>query len=362
MNQDGSGLEAEALARGRRQPTKRHVATDYEVISGCVFPRFDGERRSYSAFVSPSSLSDFIRMRPGNEGDALAFARRWGTVGFDAVAATHGIDSGAPEVVAPHVAQWIWAGADPLPWIWAHASGLAVGMSLIKLLKEQSGPAGRDADRPQEVTAARRRRAADIANFLRRLRVPGSGPSAWFDVSDELPSWSAWAWTLSDLPPGGRAGLGPTRSLSQFDAATGASERGFVMGARHEVVAVAGDEIDELLASHNALGAAILLLARILNPNLVGITEQLDFGAAYKERAPHQRYEMVSRADSLLSILYWHLKNVLVGASGSRECRECGSLFVPSRSDQRFCPPDFGSTSSRCRERFNKRRRRSGQP
>lgn len=89
------------------------VRAKYEVAHG-VLRAVGGVRHDYSPLAYPEIVGEIAKLHEGDERRLLAFARRWGLLGYP-----------------PQLGQ-----GDPLPWIWAHARGIRMVLELQFYLQE----------------------------------------------------------------------------------------------------------------------------------------------------------------------------------------------------------------------------------
>lgn len=104
------GLEQAELDRATQGYA---VLGSYEVIDDAI--QLVGpykETRSYLPMGTPGIVSEFARVRPGNAKSALRFVNRWGLLGHGALARD--------------------GSGDPLDWIFAHANGVRVALTIRK--------------------------------------------------------------------------------------------------------------------------------------------------------------------------------------------------------------------------------------
>ena len=101
-------------AERQRSPFAYVVWDRYDIIEGHIraIPPLK-TRRHYFPMGSPSVLSEFARVTPGDERKCLAFVKRWGLLGYDDLATGH------PEPIG-----------DPVEWIWAHVNGVRAALDL----------------------------------------------------------------------------------------------------------------------------------------------------------------------------------------------------------------------------------------
>ncbi|HEX9429191.1 MAG TPA: hypothetical protein VF944_02345, partial [Candidatus Bathyarchaeia archaeon] len=94
------------------------VAEEYEITGGVL--RGKGpSRRMYFPMMHPEIPGEVAKLRREDEAGVLEFARAYGSLGFSGL-----------------VPAERRCGGDPLPWIWAHAETLHIGLQLILFLQE----------------------------------------------------------------------------------------------------------------------------------------------------------------------------------------------------------------------------------
>ena len=93
------------------------VFDDYRIAEGMVIPQ-GALRRRYHPETCPTLPQQLARLTRGDTTAVLAFVRRYGLLGYAALAAAVG--RGAPSDAA----------GDPLGWIWAHAETVALCLHL----------------------------------------------------------------------------------------------------------------------------------------------------------------------------------------------------------------------------------------
>jgi hypothetical protein len=131
--------------------------------------------------------------------------------------------------------------------------------------------------------------------------------------------------------------------------------------SRHTAFGFAYTQPDESIPR----GYARTILAEIINPNLRGLTPQLDY--IY---APHGLM-LVQDFVALIDLAYWQLAQFVLGQLRLARCEECGAYFSQTDKRRRFCPPDEdedkysksrgkSGIESRCAKRARMRRLRTG--
>ncbi len=132
--------DEEELAASRRAGFSHlwTVASDYQVIDGFLYERYP-EARYIAPAGSPQLFSEVAKLHEGDSEAVLAFARRWGKLGWAEVAraSVGSFDAYVEEVRKyqtrmPHETSLI---GEPLPWIWAHARGIRVCLDVLRYLR-----------------------------------------------------------------------------------------------------------------------------------------------------------------------------------------------------------------------------------
>ena len=94
------------------------------------------------------------------------------------------------------------------------------------------------------------------------------------------------------------------------------------------------------------------LLQKRMNGYSRQVTLSLDI-ASSNETGP--KYLMKFDIPDLLTALWYQFYTLVTDTSKVSTCKECGQLFVPTRTNQKFCSPLGNTTISSCRSRRNKR-------
>ena len=292
----------EANARGSASLVV--VWGDYEINNGVITQGSEyEEQRLYFPIAKPGLASEIAKLRPGDNKAALAYVRKWGTLGYSEIQSASGV------MTIPH--------GDPLVWMWAHAQGIRTVLTLHRLLQQGDGAA--------------------LQAYIEELRV-------------------TIQMLVAESEAGSRMDKGHVGEALDFvdalftvrqedDLTQGA---GLVYGHRQRIVTTKwlGWEDGKVEA------AARRIITGIINPNIVGVYRQV----AHDKDAGSLK---VRRGwDCPLSVAYWHLGELVAGGR-VEECENCNSLFVQTRRFQRFCPaPPFTSESS-CASAFRQRKRRA---
>ncbi len=294
-----------AESEGKRFLSAQRVYAEYEVYDympgrKVLAPSREGrEIHDYNPFILPGVVSAVARLQPGNERQAIAFAKRWGLLGFADILRHLGITTFLPD-------------GDPLDWIWAHAEGIRTVLELRRLVVSGNSNA--------------------IMEFVDGLRISREPIQAW------LTARFPWLTGKLNLP----SSLYDLRLLNE-----GTGLVLLLQGQRQYIaptpLTLGTDEDPRLLAQR--------ILLTIVNPNLRGVSRQL------RELPPPTTREISYSFDSLVSVVYWHLAD-LVGGGKIQECLDCGTPFVQTDKRQRYCPPSPGSRESLCAMKFRQRKRR----
>lgn len=296
---------AEERSEAIRQRIRRGqvVFADYEAQGGFLRERYLRQKRMYFPIATPGVIGAVSRLGPGDEKAVVDFAQRWGLLGYDSLT---GFSSLLPR-------------GDPLIWVWAHAAGIRTVLDLHRLLS------GGDVDAVWEYLQGCRfsKEAAIAAYEADVLRVQEK-------VVEAHALWPR----LFDAPK---------RRMAHKESLPGR-----ICGFRERVVSPMflplEDEEDPRLTAQN-------FIAFIINPNLIGVYRQL------LDPVSVGSLEIAYSFDSLLSVVYWHLAELVTG-SRVRECDECGAPFNQRDRRQKFCPPPPGARESLCAMRSRQRRRR----
>lgn len=78
--------------------------------------------------------------------------------------------------------------------------------------------------------------------------------------------------------------------------------------------------------------------------NLKGIGQRMD------------RLKLMPYCHNLLEAIYLQVAGIIDQGSGLVACKECGSLFAPTRKGQEFCPPQAWEKRSPCQNRYSVRK------
>jgi hypothetical protein len=309
VTREGMPVEWDAAER-RRSLFQHWVEADYEIVDGVSkwVEDSDEEGGGYLPMASPAIVSDFVRLRVGDEAGLCAFARRWGRLEYEEL-----VLRDAPGL------GYAWAHGDPVAWIWGHLGGVQTALALWKFWREQDVDAfNRYLDRRRFPRAVRR------LGPINALLKKGKFVEAQRRITEYFADVSSRAESVGDI------------------------------------VIVAGDRVrvdgwiypGEDVRVRSWPGAW-MIIRRIINPNLSGVHTQID-----PQFSRHPDAEIVAMGwDSLMSVVYRHLFEIL--ASGEvEECRECGTPFIRNDGRQRFCPPAPLARESLCAMRFHKREQR----
>lgn len=278
----------------------------YEIESGSL--RRAGPRdvaRYYFPMAAPSIIRDLRRLEPGDAAGALAFARLWGLLGF------HNLGSGLRRE------------REPLLWLWAHAKGVRLVLTLAELLKSFAS------DR-------------EISLFLRTERRP-----AIDEDTDLIQEANDLMRRGTDADFAAAAALAP----ALFGPSTNTSSQ--VEDA--ELIYGAGDRLRWTVWPARSVtwrNVAERVIETIVNANLVHgpnlVLRYVDDGSAVLNRG----------FKAVLPVVYQHVAEVIAGPF--RICEHCGTPFKPSHGRQRFCPPeDQTKGESRCALNYRARKSRA---
>jgi len=305
-----ANMPAEWDAAERRRSLFQHwVEADYEIVDGVLswVRDADEEGGGYLPMATPSIVGDFARLRVGDTAMLCAFARRWGSLGYEDVA--HRDLSKVPE----------WTYGDPVAWVWAHVAGIQTALALWKFWRE------RDVDA--------------LAQFLNRRRM---SRLRWHRLQK-----------LDQLILDQRY-VEAQRQLEAHVAKPGRNGEG------DSLVIVWAEEsrIVPKFYPRDHEGAepwsfAWRIIREIINPNLRGVHAAL---SPYFPKDPNE--SIVAQGwDALISVIYRHIFEII--SSGEvEECRECHTPFIRTDGRQRFCPPPPSRRESQCAMRFHKREQR----
>ncbi len=285
------------------------VFRSYKIQNGVLKPAersFPLGARFYLPVLSPAIVGEIGRLLVGERLDAIAFAKRWGVLGYLDILGPNeraSIPSDSPE-------------GDPLGWVWAHVRGIQVVLDLHRLLR-------RDATR-------------ELEQYLGSLNTPDGTRDAVEKANRALREHD-----FAEV-------LKVTESLLRFpDLFRGSkSDSGLISGRRQHIVRNVFQPIED-----DPRAQARGIIALIINPNLVGVYNQI---GERQEGKGQRRLELASSFDSLLSVIYWHLARIVTGET-VRECAECGMPFLVQDGRQRFCPSG-GTGESLCALRHRQRK------
>lgn len=98
-------------------------------------------------------------------------------------------------------------------------------------------------------------------------------------------------------------------------------------------------------------------LLSLLQKRLNGYSRQVTLSLDIKSSSDAQpKYFMKFDIPDLLTALWYQFYTLITDTSKIKPCEECGELFVPTRTNQKYCSPIGNTTISACRSRRNKRR------
>lgn len=289
------------------------VHREYEIVSGEVRPvDWDDEVRVYYPMAALSIIRDIQGLVPGDRRGLLAFARRWGRLGYPEL--VEGIRSPAGTRYIPRFR------GDPVVWVWAHAAGVRTVLTLAQAL--------------------RRRDANSIRAYIESIQEPDRATRLIMRVNKLLasgtPEHLAEAESMAD-----ELLLGHPRKATRHAS--------LVFGLQHRVV-------DHLWAKRRGwVAVAEQIVETILNRHLAGVQISLQYVEGEVQVRTH--------FDALLGVVYRHLADV-VAAGQLRECDYCATPFVQRHGHQRFCPPEpwvaERGGESACALRYRSEKRRKG--
>jgi len=302
-----------AEAEHRRSTSVVVVYGDYEIEAGVLKPTvagWDSEKREYFPIATPGVVGEVARLKPGDEKAALAFARRWGLLGYSDMII---------KVSGGRVTHTPWG--DPLLWIWAHANGIRAALGLHRLLRKDD--------------------MAGIEDYLWRCRRSKDASRAHLQVDrllqqGKITGLQPFIGPLFDVPP-------PTAHHA---------DPALICGSRHLI----GGTRWHVRATDDLRSVAFRMIQSIINPNLAGVYRQLSIPSL-----GDPRIEIMYGWDSLLSVVYWHLAEMVAGGR-VQECQECGMPFLQKHGRQRFCAPAPFYTESKCALKFRQRKHRETKP
>ena len=115
-----------------------------------------------------------------------------------------------------------------------------------------------------------------------------------------------------------------------------------------------GCSVEEKLFCLNKV--VIVSLSEIVSGHLARVTPWM--ALCVLRRPPYRKLEPCWRVPDLLSAMWFQFYWFLTQNKSLNRCVECGSLFVPTRKNQKFCPPFPGQRQSSCANRYYVRRHR----
>lgn len=299
-------LEAESSeSEGRRGAPSSYVYGAHEILNGLLRPKtYDTFKRRYFPMATPAVLSEFALLTVGDEAGLIAFANRWGTLGYDAL----------PGERSAHKE---FTGGDPVAWVWAHLAGIQVALRIYQLWRRH------DLEGISQFLASR--------TVSRRTWAHGPKLNALLKQQRFLEAQTAVKQYVvpprrdSDLEDGPFVIAGESRRIS----------------------------LNVYASNVTPWEEAGTILTRIINPNLRGVHAQILAWTDTKQEA----VGVVQAFDGLISVIYRHLFEIVVGGN-VEDCRECGTPFRQTDGRQRFCPPPSWTSESPCAMRFHKREQR----
>jgi len=294
-------------AERRRSPWLLVVEGEYEVRAGLLQVTERGRDRTtreYFPMATPGVLGEFSRLPIGDEAALCTFASRWGLLGFD----------------GPDTRRSLDVQGDPVAWVWAHLAGVQTVIRLHRLWRRRDSDGVLQAVKGQRISRANRAAFSNINGLLDRRQ--------FVEAQDSLTQ-----------------GLAPAAA----DDKTNWPGLSVIYGDRRRITFIL---YPQPRPGEEPLAIAWRIMSDVVNPNVRGVFPQMGrFVESASEAA-----RVVQGWDSLLSVIYRHLFEIVVGGN-VEECRECGTPFVQTDGRQRFCPPSL-TRESPCAMRFHKREQR----
>ncbi|MBV7509493.1 hypothetical protein KW850_30505 [Bacillus sp. sid0103] len=108
-----------------------------------------------------------------------------------------------------------------------------------------------------------------------------------------------------------------------------------------------------ILNKESALHIAGILIPNIINRNIVGINEQIYRPIDQTEYMYKSRYSFTA----MIEVVYWHLKNAILGAE-FRRCKYCNTPFIVVHGSNEYCPKRHFEKESLCAINFRQKERR----
>lgn len=245
-------------------------------------------RARYLPAAFPAVATDLARLAEGDERAALAFANKWGLLGYVDMATRE------PTISARERARaQAMGGGDPLPWVWAHARGIRVCLELLHYLQRAD--------------------EAGLTAYLDSLGGSFESDGSDLEESPEIGSETVFG----DLQAVVEEGFPKITYARRTEITTGVFSA-FWAGASESPNRAAAREIIQAVLLPN-LPRQILPSSAEAHP--------LAEGAA-----------MVA----LIEACYWHLARFVRGERrlGRCEAADCRSFFPRTDERQRFCPPE----------------------
>ena len=304
-----------ALSRGSIR--KWHVAEDYAIEDGLLVEKGDPTRtRSYFPFAYPELVVEFAKLRCGDESAILEFARERGSLGF-------------PE---PQDSAGEHLNGEPLALISKHADQINKIITLVDLKRQEEGEKLSEAISNMCV-------AGDYDNFFvfefmlvtgDMRRVSQTFTNGEHELHLSLPDQPGFPPVDNSLP------VFPLPNLN----------------------------IPSLPSDYRTKQGRNLVLADIIIQEV--INRNIDF---LPMKLVMPQFGLLVRSyiyERLITVIYAHLADAVVGERSFVRCAYCGSFFEQTEKRQRYCPPVTPKGDSLCSLRarkdryFNRKRKKEG--
>jgi hypothetical protein len=226
----------------------------------------------YYPIAHPELVSALANLTNGDEQLVLDFANEWGHLGS--------AEPGSPD----------WpSGADPLPWIWAHAETIRRVLQLINLIANGSG--------------------SKLEDYLDSIAMP------------YRPVIENSRYTRYEIVP--------DRYLE-----------GLVEYLDTQVLDIWEPTPKSPLPQKSPQEVGREIVTEVINHHLAGVGTGLSY--LYGNGDGFERNWSFS---NLLTAVYWHISNAATGTTQYRQCVGCGRFFDLKHGLRRYCPPDYGGES-----------------